>query len=101
MGTFLYIVIVGLLRFLEFAVFAAAIFSWLVAFDVVNYRNQFVRQVGQFLEAVTRPVLRPVQRILPSFGGVDLSPLIVVLVIEGIIRGIFPLVFPPLIQAIG
>ena len=86
MGTFIYIVAVGLLRFLEFSIFAAAIFSWLVAFQVINYHNEFVRQLGRFLEAVSRPVLRPIQKILPAFGSVDLSPLVAILIIEGLIR---------------
>ena len=48
-----------------------------MAFDVINLRNQFVYNVAHFLDAVTRPVLRPVQKIIPPLGGVDISPIIV------------------------
>jgi YggT family protein len=101
MGTFLYIVVIGLLWLLFWSLFAAAIFSWLVAFDVVNYRNPFVRQLGAFLDAVTRPILAPLRKVLPSFGGVDISPIVAGLVILGLIKGIAPLIFGPLIATIG
>ena len=60
---------------------ASAILSWLVSFDVVNRRNPLVNRVGQFLFQVTNPVLRPIRRILPLIGGVDLSPLVVILLL--------------------
>lgn len=101
MASFLYFIISGLISLIELAIFAAAILSWLVAFDVINYRNPFVRQVGSFLEAVTRPILAPARRIIPSFGGVDISPIIVLLVLEGARRYLLPLIFAPLQQAIG
>ncbi len=64
-----------------FVLFAAAIMSWLIAFQVVNTRNQFVLMVAQFLYRITEPVLRPIRRILPDLGGIDISPIIVVLII--------------------
>ena len=60
---------------------AAAILSWLVAFNVVNTRNRFVYMLGDFLTRVTEPALRPLRRILPSLGGVDLSPLALILLL--------------------
>lgn len=60
-------------------IIAAAIFSWLYAFNVVNPRNQFVAAIGQFLYAVTEPALRLVRRFIPSFGGIDISPIILIL----------------------
>lgn len=60
---------------------ASAIFSWLFAFNVINSRNPFVESIGRFLYAVTEPVLRPLRRILPDLGGVDISPIIVLLII--------------------
>ena len=101
MASFILFIISSLLGMLEFAIIAAAIFSWLVAFDVINYRNNFVRQVGQFLDAVTRPVLGPVRRIIPAFGGVDISPIIVILIIEGIRRYLLPMALAPLQPLIG
>ncbi|HMG49965.1 MAG TPA: YggT family protein [Inquilinus sp.] len=52
---------------------ATAILSWLVAFNVVNTRNQFVYQVGNVLYRLTEPALRPIRRFVPNFGGVDIS----------------------------
>ncbi|WP_353644140.1 YggT family protein [Mesorhizobium sp. WSM2239] len=60
---------------------ASAVFSWLYAFNVVNSRNQFVGTIGNFLFRITEPVLAPVRRFLPDLGGIDISPIIVLLII--------------------
>ena len=60
-------------------VIASAIMSWLVAFGVINVRNQFIRVVVDLLYRLTEPVLRPIRRILPNLGGVDISPIILLL----------------------
>ncbi len=60
-------------------VIASAIMSWLVAFGVVNVRHQFVRWLVEFLYRITEPVLRPIRRVLPNLGGVDISPVILLL----------------------
>ncbi len=60
-------------------VFAQVVLSWLVGFNVVNTRNRFVYLVGDFLYRVTEPALRPIRRLLPSFGGIDLSPVVLLL----------------------
>ncbi len=60
-------------------VIASAIVSWLLAFGVINIRNQFVRMVVDFLYKVTEPALRPIRRIMPNLGGVDISPVILLL----------------------
>ena len=60
-------------------VIASAIMSWLVAFGVVNVRNQFIRVVVDLLFKLTEPVLRPIRRMLPNLGGIDISPIIVLL----------------------
>jgi YggT family protein len=62
-------------------IIAAAIFSWLYAFNVVNPRNQVVAAIGQFLYAVTEPALRLVRRFIPSLGGIDISPIVVILLL--------------------
>ncbi len=59
----------------------SAIFSWLYAFNVVNPRNQFVGTVGTMLYRVTDPALRPIRRVLPDLGGIDISPIILLLII--------------------
>ena len=88
---FLIFIVRSLLGLLVWAIIISAILSWLVAFDVINLRNRFVYNVAHFLEAVTRPVLRPFQRFIPPLGGVDISPIIVILIIQGLLRYIIPL----------
>ncbi|PHP68484.1 hypothetical protein CSC94_00285 [Zhengella mangrovi] len=60
---------------------AMVIYSWLFAFNVINSRNQFVSMIGDFLYKATEPVLRPIRRILPDLGGIDLSPIVLFLAI--------------------
>ena len=62
-------------------VIAMAIFSWLVAFNVVNTRNQVVAMIGDFLYRITEPALRPIRNMLPNLGGIDISPVILFLII--------------------
>ena len=68
-----------LLNGYTWVVIASAIMSWLVAFGVVNVRNQIVRTIVNFLYAVTEPVLRPIRRVLPNLGGVDISPVVLLI----------------------
>jgi len=60
-------------------VIAGAIISWLVAFSVINVNNQFIRVVVDLLYRLTEPVLRPIRKVLPNLGGVDISPVILLL----------------------
>ena len=60
-------------------VIAGAILSWLIAFNVVNTSNRFVYQVADMLYRVTEPALRPIRNILPNLGGIDISPVILIL----------------------
>lgn len=60
---------------------ASVVLSWLVAFNVVNTRNRFVYLLGDFLNRITEPVLRPIRRLLPNFGGVDISPMVLILLL--------------------
>jgi YggT family protein len=62
-------------------IIASAIMSWLVAFGVVNVRNQVIRVVVDLLYRVTEPVLRPIRRFLPNLGGIDISPVVALLLI--------------------
>ena len=59
----------------------SAVLSWLIAFNVINTRNQFVASVWEFLYRVTEPALRPIRRLLPNLGGIDISPIILLLLI--------------------
>ncbi|WP_413204324.1 YggT family protein [Rhodospirillum sp. A1_3_36] len=60
---------------------ASAVLSWLVAFNVINTSNKFVYTVGDFLYRVTEPALRPIRRILPDLGGIDISPIVLILLL--------------------
>jgi YggT family protein len=59
----------------------SAVMSWLVAFNVVNTRNQVVFTIGNFLYRITEPALKPIRRFVPNFGGVDVTPVVLILVI--------------------
>jgi len=58
-----------------------AILSWLIAFNVINTHNEFVRSLWQGLGRITEPFYRPIRRILPDFGALDISPLVVLLIL--------------------
>jgi YggT family protein len=60
---------------------ASAVLSWLIAFNVVNTRNQFVAMLADALWRLTEPALAPIRRILPNFGGLDLSPVVLILLL--------------------
>jgi YggT family protein len=62
-------------------IIASAIFSWLYAFNVVNSRNQFVGSIGNMLYRLTEPALRPIRRLMPDLGGIDISPIILLLIL--------------------
>lgn len=74
-------VILLVLQLYTWLIIASAILSWLIAFNVVNTRNDVVRAVWDFLSRVTEPVLRPIRRFLPNLGGIDVSPIILLLLI--------------------
>jgi len=61
------------------ALIISAVMSWLVAFNVINTQNRFVYMVGDFLYRITDPVLRPIRRFIPLLGGIDISPIVLIL----------------------
>ena len=95
MRSILYVILLVLDLYIWLLI-AAAILSWLVAFNVINARNQFVAMVGDFLFRITEPVLRPIRNMLPSLGGIDVSPVVLILIIilikDIIVRYIYPAV---------
>ena len=70
------------------------LFAWLLAFGVVNRYNRAVAVIGDFLYRVTEPVLRPIRAFLPNFGGIDISPIILILIIMFIQRVITYYIYP-------
>jgi len=79
-----------LLGLYEFILVVTAIMSWLIAFSVINVRNDLVRQVLYTLDLLTEPALRPIRRFVPPLGGLDISFLVLFILIELIRRVIIP-----------
>ena len=75
-------VLIILLDFYWWVIIGSAVLSWLMAFGVVNAYNPTVRSIWQALNAMTAPVLRPIRRLLPNTGAVDLSPIFVLLALS-------------------
>ena len=75
----LYNLLDTIIRVYIWLLIASVVLSWLVSFNIINTHNRFVYVVGDFLHRVTEPVLRPVRNLLPSMGGIDVSPVIVIL----------------------
>jgi YggT family protein len=90
-------VILIILHIYTYIIIIVAILSWLIAFHVINVYNDLVRSIWNALNAITEPLLRPIRQVLPNFGGIDISPVILLLLIfllEDIIaRYVYPYVF--------
>ena len=82
MGLALVWLIDTVIQLMIWFIIASAIRSWVFAFDVINHRNRFVSQIAGFLDAVTRPLLEPFRRIIPTLGGIDISPIVVLLLLN-------------------
>ncbi|MEA2984518.1 MAG: YggT family protein [Alphaproteobacteria bacterium] len=76
---------------------ASAVLSWLIAFNVVNTRNQFVSMLWDFLYRITEPALAPIRAIMPNLGGIDISPVILILIIIFIQKVIINYIYPHVI----
>ena len=72
---------------------ASAVLSWLIAFNVVNTRNPIVNSIGEFLYRVTEPLLRPIRNVMPNLGGIDVSPVILIIALLFVERFIFWIYF--------
>jgi YggT family protein len=77
----IFIVVDFLLQVLMWVIVIQAILSWLVVFNVINTHNDFVRSFLHALDRITAPLYRPIRRILPDFGGLDFSPVVILLLI--------------------
>ncbi len=101
MASFILYILNGMLSLLVWAIVISAIMSWLIAFSVINLNNQLVYRAYAVLDAVTEPLLRPFRRFIPPLGGVDITPILVLLVIQGAQQYLLPLLFSPLRQLLG
>jgi YggT family protein len=79
--TIIYEIVSEILNLYKWAVILAAVFSMLVSFGVLDTRNRIVWTIGDFLFRITEPVLRPIRNMLPNFGGLDISPMILIFAI--------------------
>ena len=80
-------------------IFVTVILSWLISFNVINRHNQFVDAVWRACTALTEPLLRPIRNALPSMGGLDLSPIVLLIGISALQRGLNHYVFSPMISS--
>ena len=87
---FVFLIVHYLIQAVIWLIIAYVIVTWLAAFDVINMRNRMANQVVRFLERVNRPLLRPVSRIIPTLGGLDLSPMIVIIVLTAADQVLLP-----------
>jgi YggT family protein len=87
-------VVMLILNLYTYIIIASAIFSWLYAFKVINSGNQFVGMIGNFLHQATEPLLRPIRRIMPNLGTIDVSPIVLLLGIFLLQRIIAYYVYP-------
>ena len=98
---FIFFVIDALLGLLVLAIIVSAILSWLFAFDVINHRNRFVNQLASALDSLVAPVLAPIRSIIPSLGGIDITPIIVLILIQGIRGYLLPASERALLSLVG
>ena len=98
---FLYIIVHLLIQAVIWLIVAWVIVSWLVNFDVINMRNRMANQVVRMLDMATRPILRPVRRIVPLLGGIDISPMIVMIVLIAADQALLPALFGWLLSLVG
>jgi len=87
-------VLIYLLDFYWWIVIIAVVVSWLIAFNVINTRNHAVAMVTDVLYRLTEPVFRPIRNLMPNLGGLDFSPLIVLLIIYVLIRWLGDYILP-------
>lgn len=92
-------VVLLVLNILWWIIIASAILSWLLAFNILDYRNNFVRTVADMLYRLTEPLYRPIRNILPNLGGIDLSPLVILLIIFFLQQFIVLYIAPAVISA--
>jgi YggT family protein len=87
-------IVMVILNLYTWVIIAGAVLSWLIAFGVVNIRNDFVRSIWNLFLALTEPFLRPIRNLLPSTGGIDISPIILLLAVMLIERIIIYYIYP-------
>jgi len=101
MGMFLFQIVEGLLGLMMLIIFVNAVLSWLFAFDIINHRNRFVSGLASFTDRLCWPMLAPFRKILPNLGGIDISPVIALLILGAARSYLVPWIFRPIIDALN
>lgn len=84
MGSALLFLFDAVIQIIILVVIVSAILSWLIAFDVLNMRNATVARIMYALDAVTNPLLAPIRRFMPNLGGIDISPIVLILLLQAL-----------------
>ncbi len=101
MGSAILFLIYSAIQIIILVVIVSAILSWLIAFDVLNMRNPTVARIMYGLDAVTNPLLAPIRRFMPNLGGIDISPIVLILLLQALKILISRTIAGPLIAALG
>ncbi len=101
MGSALLFLFHAIIQIIVLVVIVNAIISWLVAFDVINLRNPTVGRIVRALDAATEPLLRPIRKFIPSLGGLDISPIALILLLQALQILVDRTIAVPLVSALG
>jgi YggT family protein len=101
MGSALLFLFDAIISLIVFVVIVNAIISWLIAFDVINLRNPNVGRIVRALDGLTEPLLRPIRRFIPSFGGLDISPIVLILLLQALKILVHRTIAVPLVTTLG
>ncbi len=101
MGSAILFLVFAVIQLIIFVVIINAILSWLIAFDVLNVRNPTIYRIVRALDAITEPLLRPIRRFIPNLGGIDLSPIVLILLLQALRILIERTIAGPLVAALG
>ena len=98
---FIFLIIDFVLSAIVWIVIANAVISWLIAFDVINLRNRTAYSVVRFLDAVTRPLLAPFRRFIPPIAGLDITPIVLIVLIGAAQQTLLPALFSWIVRLVG
>ena len=101
MGSALFFLIFAVIQLIIFVVIINAVLSWLIAFEVLNVRNPTIYRIVRALDAVTEPLLRPIRRFIPNLGGIDISPIVLILLLQALKILIERTIYVPIVSALG
>lgn len=101
MGSAILFLLNAAIQIIVLVVIVSAILSWLIAFDVINVRNPAVYRFAAALDGITAPLLAPIRRFVPPLGGLDLSPIILILLLQALQIAVDRTLAGPLVAALG